>query len=500
MFGNALGNAAAGAIDEAQWKAAQPSVNKQINAAIDNIIGDGSDESSGADQYARSWDASLFGGGSLGGAVGSAAGDPASGNYDLIATGESPKGYPVPVSNTSDPAILDALYKNTTAFVNYERNQGLYGDLPSVPQPWDSQGLIGFNHTLQQMVWPGNGLQTLSAVNVVPTSEMQQDVAAADARQSETEAAWSSWRGSVGGDLAYNAATLGTRGLNDLMASAESVKDVLTDRLSAEQAVTGLGRELYGIASDVAHPIDTYNRAVGAVSDWYGEPSDQQARDIGRFGIDTLVFGGAEGVAAKGLGYIDTLADGFGGAVDALGAGPMYGSRVAQAGMLDVGAVASPATLIENAANLREAFLATGDVDQSLARTIAVGSMHGDGDTLILGRWGEDPDVGEYIDFAKRNGGRWFEVDPSVDRALTQGLGSDAKRTLRLAINREALVNAMENETPLIHYVSGDLFTAPIRTPLTARTMEIQFMRSNAYSYGYVYQGDGVWKYVPASK
>jgi len=42
-FGNALGNAAVGAINEAEWRAAQPSINKQVNAAIDNIWGDGSE-------------------------------------------------------------------------------------------------------------------------------------------------------------------------------------------------------------------------------------------------------------------------------------------------------------------------------------------------------------------------------------------------------------------------------------------------------------------------
>ena len=339
VFGNALGNAAMGAINEAEWKAAQPSIDKQAGSIVDSIMGDSSAASSGADQYARLWNASLFGDGAFGGAAGSAAGSPTSGNYDLIATSASPEGYPVPVTDTSDPAVLDALYKNTTAFVNYERGQGLYGDLPPVPQPWDSEGLIGYNHVLQSMVWPDSGVTMLAPVNVVAPSAMQQDMAAANERQSETEQALSSWQGSFGGDLAYNAVTLLTRGGNDLIAGVESVKDVLTDGASAAQAVTGLGTALWDVGSAVAHPVNTYNRAVNGMTNWLEEPLDKQARDIGRFGIDTLLSFGAEGIAAKGLGYIDTLADGFGSAVDALGAEPMYGSRAAQAGMLDVGTV-----------------------------------------------------------------------------------------------------------------------------------------------------------------
>lgn len=168
---------------------------------------------------------------------------------------------------------------------------------------------------------------------------MQQDVAAANARQAETEQALSSWQGSFGGDLAYNAVTLLTRGGNDLIAGVESVKDVLTDGAPAAQAVTGLGNMLWDVGSAVAHPVNAYNQAVNGMSNWLEEPLDQQAQDIGRFGIDALVFGGAEGIATKGLGYIDTLADGFGSAVDALSTEPMYGSRAAQAGMLDVGTV-----------------------------------------------------------------------------------------------------------------------------------------------------------------
>jgi hypothetical protein len=174
----------------------------------------------------------------------------------------------------------------------------------------------------------------LSTINVVPTSEMQQDVAAANERQSETEAALASWQGSFGGDLAYNAVTLLTRGGNDLIVGVESVKDVLTDRMSAEQAVTGLGNGLWDVGSAIAHPVNTYNRAVGAISEWYAEPLDQKAQDIGRFGIDTLLSFGAEGIAAKGLGYIDTLADGFGGVVNGLGDEPLIGSLAAQRGAI----------------------------------------------------------------------------------------------------------------------------------------------------------------------
>jgi hypothetical protein len=63
--------------------------------------------------------------------------------------------YPVPVTNTNDQAILDALYKNTTAF-ELRENQG-------------------------------------------PT--LQQDIAAADPRQVEAETSLSSWQGSFWGDV-----------------------------------------------------------------------------------------------------------------------------------------------------------------------------------------------------------------------------------------------------------------------------------------------------------
>lgn len=361
VFGNALGNAAIAGIEASNaHSATQPQ--PQSSASLDSApSGDGNWWENG----------SVFGNAPFGsdaftpGATTSGTGD-----YSLIVTSDPTKGYPVPVGYTNDPAVIKALYANTVAYVDYENKQPLY-DLPPVPGPDDPQALIDYNHDLQHGLYPRDYGNTLSTINVVPTSEMQQDVAAANERQSETEAALASWQGSIGGDLAYNAVTLLTRGGNDLIASAESVKDILTDRMSAEQAVTGLGRGLYGVATDIAHPIDTYNRAVGAVSDWYGESLDQKAQDIGRFGIDTLVFGGAEGIATKGLGYINTLADGFGSAVDALSTEPMYGSRAAQAGMLDVGAVGASNPLVDSEVNALRRIAVNNSIDTGSAARMA---------------------------------------------------------------------------------------------------------------------------------
>jgi len=365
IFGNALGNAAVGAINEAQWKAAEPSVNKQAGAIVDSIIGDDTSSAS-ADElppgYGEAWEnGMLFGNAGLGGIAGSTDGSAAAGDYSMNVTGDPSKAYPVPVNYTNDPAVIKALYANTVAYVNYENQQPLTY-LPPVPQ--DANALVDYNHELQHGLYPEDYGNTLSTINVVPTSEMQQDVAAANERQAETEQALSSWQGSFGGDLAYNAVTLLTRGGNDLIAGVESVKDVLTDRMSAEQAVTGLGNGLWDVGSAIAHPVNTYNRAVGAISDWYAEPLDQKAQDIGRFGIDTLLSFGAEGIAAKGLGYIDTLADGFGGMVNGLDNEPMIGSLAAQRGSIslfgvvdesDAPFIASGARAIDPLAAFREA-------------------------------------------------------------------------------------------------------------------------------------------------
>jgi hypothetical protein len=134
------------------------------------------------------------------------------------------------------------------------------------------------------------------------------------------------------------------------------------------------------------------------MTDWFEESPNQQAQDIGRFGIDTLLSLGAEGIAAKGLGYINTLADSFGGAVDALGAEPMYGSRAGQAGMLDVGTVDPQAAIrsrvlgnIAESQAARESsnFLAFGR--RATAREFLVGEGYSSGKVnAILNGGGND--------------------------------------------------------------------------------------------------------------
>lgn len=360
-----MGNAAVGAINEAEWKAAQPRINKQAGAIVDSIIGDGA-SSAGANElppgYGEAWEnGTLFGNAGLGGIASSTDGSAATGDYSMIVTGDPSKGYPVPVGYTNDSAVIKALYANTVAYVNYENQQPLTY-LPPVPE--DANALVDYNHALQHGLYPQDYGNTLSTINVVPTSEMQQDIAAANARQSETEGALASWQGSIGGDLAYNAVTLLTRGGNDLIAGVESVKDVLTDGASAAQAVTGFGNMLWDVGSAVAHPVNAYNRAVNGMTTWLEEPLDQQAQDIGRLGIDTLLSFGAEGIAAKGLGYIDTLADGFGSVVNGLDSEPMIGSLAAQRGSIslfgvvdegDAPLIASGARAIDRLAAFREA-------------------------------------------------------------------------------------------------------------------------------------------------
>lgn len=98
-FGNALGNAAVGAINEAEWKPAQPSINKQAGAIVDSIIGDGA-SSAGANElppgYGEAWEnGSLYG--ASGGFTPGSTNASGRGDYSMIVTGDPSKGYPVPV-------------------------------------------------------------------------------------------------------------------------------------------------------------------------------------------------------------------------------------------------------------------------------------------------------------------------------------------------------------------------------------------------------------------
>lgn len=173
VFGNALGNAAVGAINEAEWKAAQPRIDKQAGSIVGSIIGD--NESSAGTVlpagYGESWEnGTLFSNAGLSGVAGLTDGSSAGSNYSIIPTSESPKGYPVPVNYTNDPAVIKALYANTVAYVNYENQQPL-NYLPSVPGPDDPQALIDYNHELQHGLYPQDYLQTLDTVNVVGTRQ-----------------------------------------------------------------------------------------------------------------------------------------------------------------------------------------------------------------------------------------------------------------------------------------------------------------------------------------
>ena len=115
-------------------------------------------------------------------------------------------------------------------------------------------------------------------------------------------------------------------------------------------------------------------------------------------------------------------------------------------------------------------------------------------DRLVLGKW--DGQDGGYIGEARANGGIYFDTgDPTWD-AMTYGLSDTQQRALAWQVNEHVLRSQMEVGVPRIEFSLPQEFTSVEQLAATQRrsfsALEINFLKENAETYGYVQHGN-VW-------
>lgn len=132
---------------------------------------------------------------------------------------------------------------------------------------------------------------------------------------------------------------------------------------------------------------------------------------------------------------------------------------------------------------------AMGDEVARYAREIAEVSTHvsENPDRVVLGRWSEK---GGYIEEARRNGGVWYETEPSFFSKLTDGLSEAEGRAKVWSVNEQFLQSQLESAVDRIDLHGETIKEVLINRPNSLTAMEIKYLENNASKYGYMRDGN----------
>ncbi|MCS6906700.1 MAG: hypothetical protein RML93_02305 [Anaerolineales bacterium] len=126
---------------------------------------------------------------------------------------------------------------------------------------------------------------------------------------------------------------------------------------------------------------------------------------------------------------------------------------------------------------------AHSDEGARLIKALAEQSTHGSGDRVVIGKWVEG---GGYIAEAQKHGGIYFETAEGVWEALGKN------RELAWAVNEQFLRNQLEAGVSRIELVGETIEEVLTMRPKSFTAKEIDFLKQNAWKYGYELQGN-VW-------